>query len=130
MDVKAIFSDIKDKIISLYEKAADYCRENKKMAIIIGSLSLVILVLIIILIIALGGKKEPETLEMQLILSESPLIPDGPEIQNDYSISRKTEKTWPEEETDRWFTIPSDKEINSLNKTNNAIVNEILGAAP
>ena len=61
MDVKAIFSDIKDKIISLYEKAADYCREKKKMAIIIGGLSLVILILIIILIAALGKKKGTRT---------------------------------------------------------------------
>ena len=130
MDVKAVFSDIKDRIISLYERLTDYCRENKKMALLIGALILFILVLIVILVITLNKPKPAPVLEMPLILSETPLIPDGPEIQNDYTYSRKTEKNWSEEETDKWFTIPSDKEINSLSKTNNAIVSEILGATP
>ncbi|MCR4734257.1 MAG: hypothetical protein K5829_04520 [Treponema sp.] len=130
MDIKAVFSDIKDKILSLFEKISDYCRENKKMAIIISSLIVLILILIIILVSTMQGKKKPESLEMPLILSEERLIPNGPETQNNYTISRKTEKEWSEEESDQWFTIPSDKEIDSLNKTNEAIVSDILGVAP
>ncbi len=130
MDIQAIFSDIKDKIISLYEKVCDYCRENKKMAIIIAGLSVFIIVLVIILIASLGTKKEKTDLQMPLILSEQPLIPNSPEIQNDYNMTRKTEKSWSEESLDEWFTIPSDKEIDSLGKTNDTIITEILGAAP
>lgn len=130
MDAKSFFSDIVDKIKVLYEKICDFCRENKKTALICAALIVIVLVLVLILIIAGHKKKEPEALQMPLVLSEAPLIPNGPEINNDYTISRKTDKSWTEEELDKWFTIPSEKEINSLGKTNNAIVSEILGAAP
>ena len=131
MDFKDFFEKIKNAFISLYQKAVDYCRENKKQAIIIGSLVLLILVLLILLL-AFSSRK-PKKLpyaEKELELSETPLIPKGPEIQEDYSLSRTPKDKWSEEEADTWFTIPSSNDIDSLKKTNDGIISEVLGAAP
>lgn len=131
MSFKDIFEKIKNAFISLYQKAADYCRENRKQAIIIGSLILLILILLICLL-AFAPKKSKKLpyAEKELELSETPLVPKGPEVQEDYSISRTPKDKWSEEEADKWFTIPSSNDINSLGKTNDGIISEILGAAP
>ena len=131
MGFKDIFEKIKNVFISLYQKVVDYCRENKKQAIIIGSLILLILILLICLL-AFAPKKTKKLpyVEKKLELSESPLVPKGPEVQEDYSISRTPKDKWSEEEADKWFTIPSSNDINSLGKTNDGIISEVLGAAP
>ena len=131
MSFKEFLEKIKNVFISLYEKVVDYCRENKKQAIIIGSLILFILILLILLLIFAGKKpaKLPHV-ETKLELTETPLVPKGPEVQEDYSISRNPKEKWTEEEADQWFTIPSSNDIDSLGKTNDGIISEILGAAP
>lgn len=131
MDFKDFFEKIKNVFISLYHKTVDFCRENKKQAIIIGSLVLLILVLLILLL-AFSSKKSQKLpyAEKELELSETPLIPKGPEIQEDYSLSRTPKDKWSEEEADTWFTIPSSNDIDSLKKTNDGIISEVLGAAP
>ena len=131
MGFKEFLEKIKNVFISLYNKIVDYCRENKKQAIIIGSLILFILILMILLLIF--AKKKPAKLpntETQLELTETPFVPKGPEVQEDYSISRMPKDKWTEEEADKWFTIPSSNDIDSLGKTNDGIISEILGAAP
>lgn len=131
MGFKDIFEKIKNVFISLYQKIVDYCRENKKQAIIIGSLILLILILLICLLASAPKKsKNLPYVEKELELSESPLVPKGPEVQEDYSISRTPKDKWSEEEADKWFTIPSSNDINSLGKTNDGIISEVLGAAP
>lgn len=131
MGFKDFFEKIKNVFISLYQKVVDYCRENKKQAIIIGSLILLILILLICLLASAPKKsKNLPYVEKELELSESPLVPKGPEFQEDYSISRTPKDKWSEEEADKWFTIPSSNDINSLGKTNDGIISEVLGAAP
>ena len=53
MDFKGFFENLKEKIISLYELIRDYCSENKRNAILIGSLLVLILILLILLICVL-----------------------------------------------------------------------------
>lgn len=131
MSFKDFFEKVKNVFISLYQKVVDYCRDNKKQAIIIGSLILLILILLVCLLVF--SSKKPAKLpyaEKDLELTESPLVPKGPEVQEDYSISRTPKDKWSEEEADKWFTIPSSNDINSLGKTNDGIISEVLGAAP
>ena len=131
MSFKDFFEKVKNVFISLYQKVVDYCRDNKKQAIIIGSLILLILILLVCLLVF--SSKKPAKLpyaEKDLELTESPLVPKGPEVQEDYSISRTPKDKWSKEEADKWFTIPSSNDINSLGKTNDGIISEVLGAAP
>ena len=131
MDFKGFFENLKDKIVSLFDFIKDYCRDNKRNAIIIASLSACILILIIILLICIPhGKKKEKEQPKSIVLTENLLIPDGPELQRDYNISRQTKEKWSEDQADLWFEAPTEKDINSLEKANDNIISEITGAAP
>ena len=45
-------------------------------------------------------------------------------------ITRQTKEKWSDEQADTWFQIPGQKDIDSLEKANDNIINEITGAAP
>jgi len=129
MDFKGFFEDLKEKINSLYEKVKDFCMENKMISIIIACLIAVILICIILLTCTVGHNK-PEPDPEPVTLTQPLVNPDGPALPKDYNISRKTEKNWSDEEVSEWFTVPSEKEIEALSKSNDNMVNEIIGAAP
>lgn len=123
--IKEIFIDLKDKLLDFYE-------ENKKLSLIILSFIIVILICLILLIALIGkkDKKPDEVPGQELLLTESLVIPNGPELPRDYNTSRETKEKWSEEEAQEWFTIPGDKEIEALSKSNENLINEIIGAAP
>ena len=136
MDLKELFVNTKESISNLtkplVEKAVDFYEENKKLSLIILSLIAVLLLCIILLICLVSGKKKetPVIPGTVLELTETPLVPDGPELPKDYTASRTTKDKWSNEEAEEWFTVPSQKEIDSLAKSNDILINEITGAAP
>lgn len=133
MNFSEIIQKIKDFFSSLKSKIIDFYNENRKLSLIISALILLILICIILLIcIAPKSKKDKskEESKQPFVLTETLQIPNGPQMPDDYNISRKTESSWSEEEAEPWFTIPSEKEINALSQTNNTMINELLGAAP
>ncbi|MCR4948196.1 MAG: hypothetical protein K6A15_03475 [Treponema sp.] len=131
MDFKGILDNIKEKTSSLIKKVRDFYEENRMLSLIIAGL-VAILLLCIILLISLAGKKKetPKVPGTVLELTETPVIPDGPELPKDYTASRTVKDKWTEEEAQEWFTLPSQKEIDSLAKSNDILINEITGAAP
>ena len=122
--VKTVFSSVKNKIIELYF-------DNKKVFFLLLSLCFIIFLCIVLLIFIPKEKKESQnsTIQNHLELSEKLLIPNGPELPKDYTFSRKTKEKWTEE-AQVWFTEPSQKDIDSLSKSNDKMINEITGAAP
>ena len=130
MDFKGFFENLKEKIVSLYELIRDYCSENKRNAILIGSLLVLLLILLILLICIPKKKKTDAVQEKPVVLTETLLIPDGPELQRDYNISRKTQEKWDEEQADEWFEKPTERDIESLEKANDNLILNITGAAP
>lgn len=127
-----ILESIKDFISSLLDKVTSFYEENKKISFIILGLILVILFCLILLVATSekDKKKQKDLPGSNLQLTESLIIPNGPELPRDYNISRKTKDKWTEEEAEPWFTVPTEKEINSLSNSNENMVNEIIGAAP
>ena len=123
--VKPVFSSVKNKIIELYF-------DNKKVFFLLLSLCFIIFLCIVLLIFIPKEKKESQnsTIQNHLELSEKLLIPNGPELPKDYTFSRKPKEKWTEEEAQVWFTEPSQKDIDSLSKSNDKMINEITGAAP
>ena len=122
--VKTVFSSVKNKIIELYF-------DNKKVFFLLLSLCFIIFLCIVLLIFIPKEKKESQnsTIQNHLELSEKLLIPNGPELPKDYTFSRKTKEKWTEQEAQVWFTEPSQKDIDSLSKSNDKMINEITGAA-
>ena len=131
MDIKAFFENIKEKIISLFELIRDYCQENRRNAIMFASLGASVLLLIILLLcIPKGKKKDKAAAPREIVLTQDLLIPNGPEFDKDYNISRQTKDKWSDEQTEEWFEVPTEKDILSLEKANDNIVSDITGAAP
>ena len=131
MDFKGIWENIKDKFSPLIEKAREFYEENKMLSYIIAGLVALLLLCIILLIALAGKKKEPAVVPGTVLELTEPLaIPDGPELPKDYTTSRTPKDKWSEEEAEEWFTVPSQKEIDSLSKANDNLINEITGAAP
>lgn len=131
MDFQGILDNIKEKASSLIEKAREFYEENKMLSLIIAALVALLLLCIILLIALAGKKKEPVTVPGTVLeLTETPMVPDGPELPKDYTSSRTVKDKWTEEEAQEWFTVPSQKEIDSLAKSNDILINEITGAAP
>ena len=56
--------------------------------------------------------------------------PKEDSLTEDYYFSREQNATWSKDEFDRWFSVPSKENVESLGKSNEKIANEILGAAP
>ena len=123
------FSFIKEKVSS--SKVGVWISENKKLAIIVSSLFCVMLICIILLIALASNKKEPTTqYEQTLELTNELVIPDGPELPKDYTISREKRDRWTKEEADQWYSEPTENDIRGLEKANDIVINNILGAAP
>ena len=130
MDFKSFFENLTEKIVSLFDLIKDYCSENKRNAILFGTLGASIILLIILLCCIPKNKKTKVEQEKPVVLTESLIIPDGPEINRDYSISRQTQDKWSDEQADVWFEKPTEKDIESLEKANDNIIRDITGAAP
>lgn len=131
MDIKGIWEKIKEKLSQLTEKIREFYEDNKMLSYIIAGLVALLLLCIILLIALAGKKKEPAPVPGTVLeLTEPLVIPDGPELPKDYTASRTPKDKWTEEEAQEWFTIPSQKEIDSLSKANDNLINEITGAAP
>lgn len=132
MDIKSFFTNLKDKIVSLFEIIRDYCRDNKRNAILFASLGASILLLLILILCLLpkGKNKNKDIAPKEIVLTEPLLVPDGPEIHRDYNISRQTRDKWTDEQAEEWFTVPGEKDIESLEKANDNIINDITGATP
>lgn len=131
MNFQEIFENVKEKVLEFIDRISEYYEENKTKALIIAG-SVISFLIILVIILALAGKtdKKEAVINPQLELSEKPVVPNGPVLPRDYNISRKTKDKWTDEDADEWFTVPSDKEIETLSKSNDAIINEIIGAAP
>ena len=131
MDIKGIWVNIKEKFSPLVEKAREFYEENKMLSYIIAGLAALLLLCIILLIALAGKKKEPAVVPGTVLeLTEALAVPDGPELPKDYTASRTPKDKWSEEEAQEWFTVPTQKEIDSLSKANDNLINEITGAAP
>ena len=131
MDFKGIWENIKEKLSPLVTRVRDFYEENKMLSYIIAGLVALLFLCIILLIVLVGKKKEPASLPGTVLELTEPLaIPDGPELPKDYTASRTPKDKWSVEETQEWFTVPSQKEIDSLSKANDNLINEITGAAP
>ena len=131
MDFKGIWKNTKEKLSALVEKIREFYEENKMLSYILAALVILLLLCIILLIALTGKKKEPAIVPGTVLELTEPLaIPDGPGLPKDYTTSRTPKDKWSEEEAQKWFTVPSQKEIDSLSKANDNLINEITGAAP
>lgn len=128
MKFSNFIENFKEKLHSLKETIINFYKENKKITLIIAVLFCAILISIIILINY--PKKEKNIEEQNIVLTEELIIPKGPELPKDYNINRKNTENWNKQDSEKWFTIPTEKEIEDLSKSNDKMIEEIIGVAP
>ena len=133
MDFREVISNtwetVKEKLSPIIERIKTFVRENTLVSACTGALILIIIIAVILLCTAL---KKPEDTghERPVTISEKMFIPPSPSIPEGYIYSRTTKESWTEDEIDPWFTKPGDKELEDLSRSNDRLINDIIGAAP
>ncbi len=116
------FDDLKDGIEN-YKKQHPL---GFKIAIILIALFL----LSLLVILFQSGNKTIVLDEGDKFVPDQPIItPDAPDVEKDYFPSRTTEKQWSENEILNYFTVPDVNPMTNLEKENDKIINDILGAS-
>ena len=121
-----------DAVDTLADKIRETVQEKPAVVFVSGALVLLALIALVIVLIKTSTRKEkveaPEAAPFEL---DAPLfIPDAPSFQQDYYPSRIPGKVWSGDDIEQWFTAPDEKTMQSLEKANDKIINDILGAAP
>ena len=68
--------------------------------------------------------------ETILVPDQKLLLPQSKTYSNEYALTREPKEKWDEEEAKKYFTVPSSKELNELEKSNDKLIDEILGETP
>lgn len=129
MNFSEKLTECKDILTEKTADLKDWVLENKKISILILSL-LVVILLCIVLLISLSPKKEKKVIENPLVLSSELVVPKGPANPDSFKLSRTTEDKWDSEQLEPYFTKPSGREIEDLEKANDKLIKNILEAAP
>ncbi len=124
------FEDIKAIADGLSVK--DFARKKPFIFTVICLIVFLFFSGLIILLIQTSPEKKKNTPQVpDFFTADAPvLLPDAPDIEKDYFSTRNTKNEWTKDEIEKWFTYPSDEMMNELEKTNDMISDEILGATP
>ena len=131
MDFKKTFTKTKEKIVTLVNKIIDFVKEDmRRTLIILISILIVILIILVIISVTKVSEKDKKNEAAPIVLPQELIIPEGPQVKQDYTVSRQPEENWDIEETDNWFTVPSSKDVDDLSKANDNLILDVIGAAP
>ena len=107
--------------------------EHKKQTVIICAILIFMTVCAVFMLIFSNisfSKKDSFQMSEKLYLSKKLLLPKNSLETLSYIQSRKTPEKWSKEEAEKYFTLPSQSEVQKLSDSNKKIINEILGATP
>ena len=123
-----------EKIDEAVERIKHFVSEKGKLTVLLGGILIFLFVSAVITAIvqcATRPKKVPVITAGQLPVSTDDLLaPQYGSFTEDYTFSRISDDKWSSDEVDRWFTNPNDSVIEDLGSANDALVNDITGAAP
>jgi hypothetical protein len=123
-----------EKIDEAVEKIKKFVSEKGKLTVMLCTIFILLFICgIIAMIVQCATKPRKVQLipEVQPSISTDSLIPpEYGSLTEDYYFSRISSDKWSPEDVDRWFTEPTDSAIDNLESANDALVNDITGAAP
>ncbi len=111
----------------------DFIHKNTKVTVsVIFILIVFVLFSFIMGIFHTEKKQKPIVVPEQIPYSaiEDFFPPQKENFTEDYYFSREQTSSWSKEEFDKWFTVPSEENVENLGKSNQKRIEEILGAAP
>ena len=122
MDFDEITENARDKIDELV---------HEKPHIFIAIVLIIVLFFIGLVVLAIRtSPKKAKVKHVAEFTADAPVvIPDAPNVEKDYYQFRTTPDKWSSSDVDKWFTYPDDKIMKELEKSNDALADEITGAA-
>lgn len=117
---------------NIIERIKDAFVENTRLLIVVVAGLLFVLIGSVCLAVTecTEAKKRPSTAEETYNPTDSFVPPKADAMLDDYYYSRETDDTWTQEEVDEWFTKIDEYAVDNLSKSNDNIINEIIGVAP
>lgn len=115
---------------------ADFMSRTSRITITIIAILVILTVSALVVLLAQPkSKAQTKTVVEPSIVTDFKteddfIPPEGIKLTEDYYFSRVTNDTWSREEVDRWFTLPNEAALDELGRANDALVEEIVGAAP
>lgn len=120
--------------LEIFNSIKDFYKEKKIVAIISTVLiSLFLIALICVIVQTSSSPKKNKSIpreETILVPDQKLLLPQAKTYSNEYALTREPKEKWNEEEAKKYFTVPSSKELNELEKSNDKLIDEILGETP
>jgi hypothetical protein len=109
----------------------DFVAEKGKAAIgAIAALFVLIIALVALLFAQCSQANNKDIIKISdsPVSAESLFMPRSQAMEDGYYLSRPQNLSWDEEEVDRWFEEPDESRIRDLSKSNDSLVEGILGA--
>jgi hypothetical protein len=120
--------------LEIFNSIKDFYKEKKIVAIISTVLiSLFLIALVCVIVQTSSSPKKNKSIpreEAILVPDQKLLLPQAKTYSNEYALTREPKEKWDEEEAKKYFTVPSSKELNELEKSNDKLIDEILGETP
>jgi len=118
-----------DNIKDAYHNLAQ--RTSRLAVTILGIILFLFLCALIVLGVHSCNQKKIGNVKREDFKSEDEFIPPSNiKLTEDYYFSREQKESWSQEEIEKWFSNPNTINMNELKQANDALVDEIIGAAP
>ncbi len=119
------FGEILD---DMQENADDLIHNKPHVLIAIVAIILLFIVGLVIVMIQSSPKKAKEAQKIDFTADAPITIPDARSVEENYYPYRLTPERWSRDDLEKWFTYPDENVMNQLEKSNDALVDEITGA--
>lgn len=117
---------------NLGDTVRDFIHEKPLISALIGIFVALFFAALIIILIQTSKPSAPaQTFRKDSFTADAKLlIPAAPDPEKDYYPSRTIKNAWSEKDIEPWFTKPDEETLKNLEKANDAIISDIIGAAP
>lgn len=124
-------SEIRENIENAVTVVQDFIYEKGKVAIAaIATLFVLIIVLVLLLANQCSQSKKNRQVNVveSIVPKEQLFFPKSETLEDGYYLSRPQNLSWDEDEVNVWFEEPDESRIKDLSKSNDNLIEGILGA--
>ncbi len=124
-------SEIRENIENAVTVVQDFIYEKGKVAIAaIATLFVLIIVLVLLLANQCSQSKKNRQVNAveSIVPKEQLFFPKSETLEDGYYLSRPQNLSWDEDEVNVWFEEPDESRIKDLSKSNDNLIEGILGA--
>lgn len=123
MDIGEMVGDVKGGI-------GDAIRERPHVVAAAAGIVALFLIGLVVITVQTSREDAPAAERAEFRANAPVLVPDPPNVENSYYQYRTTAERWGQGELREFFTAPDDAAMESLEKANDRLADEITEAAP